>query len=252
MNRRLGLLGERRPLHAGRRKDESPRGRSHPVAVELEHRSPSHNEVQLLVGVGVGLVVLVDDPVSHFGAVQALTPKDVMPKWCLTGRNGSRPSFSSSISSSRATAYLVIRVLPRRTSCTAAILARTSLASAVSHHRVTSSARTLAETSMPANLLASQTVDECTWPNRRTTTRRAAAVRHTRHCRRETRRCCSLRRGALEPANVVTARLRRRVCHIVVASERSLASAAAGVRSRRRWELGGGQIRSPGSVGAPQ
>jgi hypothetical protein len=45
-------------------------------------------------------------------------------------------------------------------------LARAPLASAVSHHRVTSSAADvetvlLAETSMPANLLASQTVGEC-------------------------------------------------------------------------------------------
>src|SRR5918998_171682 len=60
-------------------------------------------------------------------AVQALTPKDVMPKWCLAGRNGSPPSVSSSISSSRATAYLVIRVLPSRTSPTAAIFARACL-----------------------------------------------------------------------------------------------------------------------------
>jgi hypothetical protein len=38
----------------------------------------------------------------------------------------------------------------------------------------------LAETSMPANLLAIETVEECTWPKRRTTTRRAAALTHDR------------------------------------------------------------------------
>src|SRR3954469_17331888 len=64
-DRRLGLLGKRRPLHAGRRKHESPGGRSHPVAVELEYGPASHNEVQLLGRVRLGLVMLVDDPVAR-------------------------------------------------------------------------------------------------------------------------------------------------------------------------------------------
>src|SRR5215210_3951043 len=40
--------------------------------------------------------------------VQVFTPNDVIPKWWRTGRNGQRPSLSSSISSSRATAYSVM------------------------------------------------------------------------------------------------------------------------------------------------
>src|SRR3954447_25873112 len=55
---------------------------------------------------------MIRSPASR--AVHALAPKDVMPKWCLTGRNGSRPSVSSSMSSSRATAYLVTASLPPR------------------------------------------------------------------------------------------------------------------------------------------
>src|SRR4051795_9996137 len=37
--------------------------------------------------------------------VHALIPNDVMPKWWRTGRQGSRPSLISSMSSRRAIAY---------------------------------------------------------------------------------------------------------------------------------------------------
>src|SRR5436190_15998942 len=38
-------------------------------------------------------------------AVNAFTPKDVMPRWWRTGRHGQRPSSISSISPRRATVY---------------------------------------------------------------------------------------------------------------------------------------------------
>src|SRR4051794_4609860 len=44
--------------------------------------------------------------------VQALIPNDVMPKWWRTGRQGSRPSVTSSMSSRRATAYSLIDTSP--------------------------------------------------------------------------------------------------------------------------------------------
>src|SRR5215210_6711142 len=44
-----------------------------------------------------------------FWPVQALTPNELMPKWCRIGRQGQRPSSTSSISSRRATAYSVMR-----------------------------------------------------------------------------------------------------------------------------------------------
>src|SRR6185436_5068050 len=46
--------------------------------------------------------------------VNALTPKEVMPRWCLTGRDGHRPSSTSSISSRRVTAkrVMVPRLVP--------------------------------------------------------------------------------------------------------------------------------------------
>ena len=46
----------------------------------------AHLEVQLLAGIRLGLVVLVDDPSSASRAVQALIPKAVMPKWWRTAR----------------------------------------------------------------------------------------------------------------------------------------------------------------------
>ena len=100
-DRRPGLLGERRPLHAGRRKDERPRGRSHPVAVEartslaLARRGTAPRRSRARDS---SCSLMIRSPTS--GAVQALTPNDVMPKWCLTGRNGSRPSVSSSSAAS--------------------------------------------------------------------------------------------------------------------------------------------------------
>src|SRR4051794_18684212 len=44
--------------------------------------------------------------------VQALIPNDVMPKWWRTGRQGSRPSVISSMSSRRVTAYSLIDTSP--------------------------------------------------------------------------------------------------------------------------------------------
>ena len=62
-DRRLGLLGERRPLHTGSGKDERAGGRVHALAVELERRAALLDEVELLIL--VRLVVLVDDPVAR-------------------------------------------------------------------------------------------------------------------------------------------------------------------------------------------
>ena len=67
-DRRLGLLGERRSLHAGRGEDERAGGRIDPLAVELEHGAPLQDEVELLVPVRLVLVVLVDDPVARAAA----------------------------------------------------------------------------------------------------------------------------------------------------------------------------------------
>ena len=49
--RRPRLLSERRPLNAGANEDECARGCVHPLAVELERRAPSLDEVQLLLQV---------------------------------------------------------------------------------------------------------------------------------------------------------------------------------------------------------
>ena len=49
--RRPRLLSERRPLHLGANEDECARGCVHPLAVELERRAPSLDEVQLLLQV---------------------------------------------------------------------------------------------------------------------------------------------------------------------------------------------------------
>src|SRR4051812_24942317 len=115
----------------------TPGGAKTNVPVGAATRSPSSSNVarpcrtryssSSASGSDSSCSLMMRSPTSR--AVQALTPKDVMPKWCRTGRNGSRPSVTSSISSSRATAYFVIGVLPRRTSRTAAILTRASLAS---------------------------------------------------------------------------------------------------------------------------
>ena len=62
-----GLLCESRPLHPGLHVDEGAGGRIHRLAVELEAGAPVLDEVELLLLVlGVGLVVLVDEPVARF------------------------------------------------------------------------------------------------------------------------------------------------------------------------------------------
>src|SRR4051812_37615871 len=63
--RRPGFLGERRPLHAGAGEDERPGRRVHLLAVELESRPALLDEVELLVGVLLRLVVLVDQPFTR-------------------------------------------------------------------------------------------------------------------------------------------------------------------------------------------
>src|SRR5439155_428325 len=64
-DRRPGLLGERRSLHAGTSEHECAGRALHPLAIELEHRAPLQDEVELLVPVRFVLVVLVDDPVAR-------------------------------------------------------------------------------------------------------------------------------------------------------------------------------------------
>ena len=114
-DRRLGLLGERRPLHARAGEDEGPGGRVHPVAVELEHAPGPAGRGRAPRRVGASdssCSLMIRSPASR--AVHALTPKDVMPKWCRTGRYGQRPSVSSSISSRCATCVPLMESPSRR------------------------------------------------------------------------------------------------------------------------------------------
>ena len=65
-DRRPGLLGERRSLHAGAGEDEGAGGRDHRSPSSSKAARPRSDEVELLVRVRLGLVVLVDDPVAGF------------------------------------------------------------------------------------------------------------------------------------------------------------------------------------------
>ena len=109
---RVGIRADDRQLPANALADRArvERGEAErPPGVRHAFRGPRRHEqqavdrlpeVQLLVGVGIGLVVLVEDPVTHFGGRPRVVAEDVMPKSYLTGRSAARPSVSSSISSS--------------------------------------------------------------------------------------------------------------------------------------------------------
>ena len=72
-NRRLRLLGERRPLHAWTDEDERAGRRIEAVAVEFEPGSAAVDEVELLI-LSL-LVVLVDDPVSRLPTRPGVDPE---------------------------------------------------------------------------------------------------------------------------------------------------------------------------------
>src|SRR5262245_10326924 len=104
-DRRPRLLGERCPRDVGASEDECARGCVHPLAVELERRAPALDEVKLLLQVVLlRLVVLVDEPIAHLMSCKRVDAERVMPKWNRTGRERTRPSSISPISSIRATA----------------------------------------------------------------------------------------------------------------------------------------------------
>jgi hypothetical protein len=99
-DRRSGL-GERRSLRTGADEDERAGRRVEALAVELEDGSAFQHKVELLLLV-VRLVALVE--IAGGAGGPRVEAKAAMPKWCRTGRQGQRPSSSSSISSRCATA----------------------------------------------------------------------------------------------------------------------------------------------------
>ena len=87
-DRRPGLLGERRALHARRGVHERSGRCGDPFAVQLERSAPALDEVELLAPVvRVRLVVLVEDPVAHLAARPRVHAErgdaEVVPDWAI-------------------------------------------------------------------------------------------------------------------------------------------------------------------------